>query len=221
MKLFFVGLLVITANFLLAQQRLSFVKDKSLKTEIQRSIDFLDKTSKIPNEVKSKIIFITFDIDKLFEGEGFGFSYSTTTPLSWSKLDKNGQFLPTFETKNICHFFNYSPNLILVFNVMTREDEKGYYFDIEQMKKTSNEIQINKDNLIQSEYFKHQKGNDFTLPYTENAISFDKKNNEFVPVRVNTFDLKTFMEVWYNVDVEEIPVSQNSKECSKKSKLPQ
>ncbi|MDF2553366.1 MAG: hypothetical protein K0R77_2641 [Chryseobacterium sp.] len=86
------------------------------------------------------------------------------------------------------------------------------------MKRLSNEIQISKENLTKSEFFKYEKGkNELALDNVENFISLKKKDDKFVPIRVNTFDLKTFMEVWYGLDIKEIPVSQTKdKGTSKK-----
>lgn len=51
---------------------------------------------------------------------------------------------------------------------------------------------------------------DLQLANVENSISFNHLiNDSFVPVRLNIFDLKTFMEVWYGIEVTETTVSQN------------
>ncbi|KMQ67504.1 hypothetical protein ACM39_13795 [Chryseobacterium sp. FH2] len=211
MRIFFLGLLLIS-NLFFAQDRLSFIKDNGVKKEIQRSIEYLNETKFIPMEIKNKVIFITFDIEKVVEREMLGFNYSTSIPLSWGVLNEQGQFIFHEDQYNKWMFYNYSSQIVLVFRGSLE------YFDIDQMKKLSNEIQINKKNIIRSEYFTFNKGNEFTEDYPENAISFDKKNNEFIPVRVNTFDLKTFVKVWYRLDVKEIPVSQTKyKATSKKN----
>lgn len=211
MKSFLFSVVLLCSYVVSAQDRLSFVKDESLKKQIEKSIDFLDKTNTIPREIKSQIIFITFDIDKLKEVEMLGFNFSTYIPLLWGNVDDKGQFISglTEHPNTQWLFFNYSSNLILVFRVFVLES-KNEYFDQDKMKQLSNEVQIRKENIPKSEFFKYIKGNEYSESYVENAISLDKIGDEFVPVRVNTFDLKTFMEVWYGLDVKEITVGQKS-----------
>lgn len=48
--------------------------------------------------------------------------------------------------------------------------------------------------------------NENTLYTVDNFIQIEKKDDKFIPIRVNTFDLKTFMETWYGLNVNEIPV---------------
>ncbi|MDV7697435.1 hypothetical protein N6B72_10925 [Chryseobacterium soli] len=178
------------------------MRDEGVKKEIQNSVTFLSKTNTVSNEIKNKVIFITFDIEKVVEREMLGFNYSTSIPLSWVILNQQGQFIFHDNHYNNWMLYNYSPKIVLLFRGSLE------YFDIDQMRKFSNEIQINKKNLIQSEFFKYEKGDKYNWDMVENAISLEKKNDKFVPVRVNTFDLKTFMEVWYGLDVNEIPVGQ-------------
>lgn len=204
---------LLIGNILYSQDRLLFVKDATIKAEMQKSIDYLNQSVLIPKDIKSKVIFITFDFNDIYgeEIEGFGINYSTQLPILYSKLSKNGQFIT--DPQNNILFYCYSKNIVFVFFTGFR------YFDIDLMHQLSNEIQISKENLTKSEFFKYEKGkNELALDTVENFIYFEKKDDKFVPVRVNTFDLKTFMEVWYAVDVKEIPVTQSKQIKSNKIK---
>lgn len=214
MKNIFFPILLFMSIFFSAQDRLSFIKNEELKKEVKKSVEYLDKTKLIPAEVRNKVIFITFDFDKMVDEEQteiVSINYSTYLPIKYSILNLKGEFTTDFQNKIM--YFNYSKNVVFIF---FKGDE---YFEQEQMKKLSNEIRISKENLMKSEYFKYEKGNESTLDIVENFISLEKKNNEFAPVRVNIFDIKIFMKVWYNIDAEEIPVSGN-KQNSVKSKQP-
>lgn len=186
------------SNVIFAQDRLSFVKDEKVKKEMLRSIEYFQKT--IPLEVKNKIVFISFQFEELLEVENLSIYYSTNVLTQYAKLNNEGQFISSSQNKIL--YYNYSSNIIIVI-------ENGFkYFDIYRLKELSEEIHINKENLMKSEFFKYEKGNKYSADVVENFISLNKINNEFIPVRVNTFDLKTFTEVWYGLDVNEIPVSQ-------------
>lgn len=200
-------------NIVCGQDRLSFVKDVTIKKDIQKSIDYLNKSSLIPKEIKDKVIFITLDFHDIYgqEIEGYGINYSTQIPMLFSNLNKNGQFIT--DSQNNILFYNYSKNIVFVFFTGFR------YFDQEKMKQLSSEVKINSENLTKSEFFKYEKGkNDLALGTVENFISLENMDGKFTPVRVKTFDLKTFMEVWYEIDVQEIPVSQTKyKKVSKEN----
>lgn len=186
------------SNIIFAQDRLSFVKDEKVKKEMLRSIEYFQKT--IPLEVKNKIVFISFQFEELLEVENLSIYYSTNVLTQYAKLNNEGQFISSSQNKIL--YYNYSSNIIIVI-------ENGFkYFDIYRLKELSEEIHINKENLMKSEFFKYEKGNKYSADVVENFISLNKINNEFIPVRVNTFDLKTFTEVWYGLDVNEISVSQ-------------
>ncbi|MCJ8155762.1 hypothetical protein MKJ01_18570 [Chryseobacterium sp. SSA4.19] len=203
MKTIFFFILLFVSILSSAQDRLSFIKNSWIKEEVQKSVDYLNNTKVIPLEIRSKVIFITFDFDDIFDEaqtEIMGINYSTYIPTLLAKLNKKeGQF--KIDEKFRVMYYNYSTNIVFVF---FKGDK---YFDQNQMKQLSNEVQVVKENLTKSEFFKYEKGNSVTLDAVENFISLEKKDNKFVPIRVNTFDLKTFMEVWYGVDVKEIPVS--------------
>ena len=197
-------------NSLFSQDRLSFVIDNQVKKEIQRSIDYLSKTQVIPKTTKSKIIFISINFEEIsedFEINSFGFSYSSYIPTLLADLDYNGQFKTDPQNKWIL-YYNYSPNIVLVIRNGFR------FFDREQMKKLSSQIRINRRDLMKSEYFHYQKGDQYNWDIVNNYMTFDKIGGHFIPVRVNTFDLKTFVEVWYDVEVGEIPL-ENKKSRTK------
>lgn len=205
-------IVLLIGNALYSQDRLLFVKDATIKAEMQKSIDYLNQSVLIPKYIKSKVVFVTFDFHDIYgeEIEGFGINYSTQLPMLYSKLSKNGQFIT--DPQNNILFYTYSKNIVFVFFTGFR------YFDIDLMHQLSNEIPISKENLTKCEFFKYEKGkNELALDTVENFISLEKKDNKFIPVRINTFDLKTFMQVWYGLDVNEIPVSQTKdKRTSKK-----
>jgi len=204
MKIIYLFIIFFISDFSSAQERLSFVKNNEFKEEIKKSIEYLNKTNFIPAEIKNKVVFITFDFDNIFDEaqvEIAGINYSTYIPTLYSKLNINyGQF--EIDEKFGVLFYNYSKNIVLVFFKASR------YLDTKKMKQLSNEIQITDENLMKLEYFKYEKGNEVTLDAVENFISLEKRNNKFIPARVNTFDVRTFMEVWYGVDIKEISVSQ-------------
>lgn len=206
MKIYFLLSLLICSVFY-SQDRLSFVNDEGIKKQIQNSIEFLKMTKVIPTEIKNKIIFITFDIEKLPETEELGFNYSTTIPLSWANMDENGQLISKFIEKQNDEwmFFNYSTNVILVFRGSLD------YFDINKMKKLSTEVHIKEKKLVKSEYFSFNKGDEFLQSFPKNNFAMKRINGQYIPIYVSTFDLKTFMEVWYGLDVNEIPVTQSKK----------
>lgn len=193
-------------NIFHSQERLAFVKDEGIKKEIQNSIEFLDKSKEIPNEVKNKLIFITFDIDQLPETEELGFNYSTTIPLAWADIDVNGQFISKFIEKNHDEwmFYNYSSQIVLVFRGSLE------YFNVKKMRRLSKMIHIKESNIIKSEYFAFNKGYESSQDFPENNISMKRINGKYIPVYANTFDLKTFLEVWYGLNVNEIPVSKTN-----------
>ncbi len=195
-------IILLVGNILYGQDRLSFIKDATIKIELQKSIDYLNKSVLISKDIKDNVVFITFDFDDIYgqEIESFGINYSTHIPTLFSQF-KRGQF--EVDEKFGISFYNYSENIVFVFFKGDR------YFEREQMKRLSNEVHISKENLMKSEFFKYEKGkNELALDNVENFISLEKKDNKFIPVRVNVFDLKTFMEVWYGLDVKEIPISQ-------------
>jgi hypothetical protein len=200
-------ILPLITNLFLAQDRLSFIKDEELRSEIEKSVDFLARTKMIPLDIKSKVIFITLDLDKVIEREILGLNYSTSIPLLSVSLDQKGQFVQNKNSNNNWFYYNYSPNIVLVLRVFTLE-EVNEYFDLEKMRKLSNEVQIYRKNIISSEFFKYQKGDKYNTDAVENVISLDKKDGKFIPVRINSFDLKTFMEVWYGLEVNKIPVNK-------------
>ncbi|WP_131368621.1 hypothetical protein [Chryseobacterium soli] len=204
MKTIYISILLFVSLLSSAQDRLSFIKNSGIKEGVQRSIDYLNKTKVITSEIRNKVIFITFDFDDIFDeaqAEIVGINYSTHIPTLFSQLNSvSGQF--EMNEKFRVMFYNYSKNIVIVFF------KGSNFFDQNQMEKLSNQIRISKKDLMESEFFKYEKGNDVTLDAVENFISLEKKNDKFVPVRVNTFDLKTFMEVWYGLDVNEIPVGQ-------------
>ncbi|MCD1117466.1 hypothetical protein [Chryseobacterium turcicum] len=198
MKTYLLLVFFFLSNTIFAQDRLSFVKDEKVKKEMLRSIEYFQKT--IPLEVKNKIVFISFQFEELLEVENLSIYYSTNVLTQYAKLNNEGQFISSSQNKIL--YYNYSPNIIIVI-------ENGFkYFDIYRLKELSEQIGISKNNLTKSEFFKYEKGNKYSADVVENFISLDKINNEFIPVRVNTFDLKSFMEIWYRLDVKEIPVSQ-------------
>ncbi|AZA89212.1 Uncharacterised protein [Chryseobacterium nakagawai] len=196
-------LFLVFAQILHGQDRLSFVKDPKIKMQMQNSIEYLNRSPIIADSIKKKTVFITFDFDEI-EGigiEGFGINYSTYIPMLFSKINNNGQLTTSVANKIL--YYNYSKNIVFVFF-------KGFkYFDLNTMAKMSNDIQIKKENLTLNEYFTFKVGQDLQLSNVENTISFNYLNDSFVPVRLNTFDLKTFMEVWYGIEVIETTVSQN------------
>ncbi len=203
MKIIYLFIAFFVCSIFYAQERLSFLKNNEFKEEVKKSIEYLNKTKVIPTEIKNKVVFITFDFDNIFDesqAESIGISYSTHLPNKYSVLNIKGEF--TTSSQNDILYYNYSKNIVFIFF-------KGFkYLDKEQMKELSKEIQISKENLMKSEFFKYEKGNKVTLDAVENFISLERKDGKFTPVRINTFDLKTFMEVWYGLDVKEIPVSQ-------------
>lgn len=213
MKSIYFFILFFVTTLLSAQDRLTFLKNNDIQKEVEKSIEYLDKTSIIPNEIKKKVIFITFDFDDIFDEaqeDIMGINYSTYLPVRYSVLRTNGQF--TTDSQNRIQYFNYSKNIVLVFFKGER------FFDQDLMKQLSNEIKISKENLTTSEFFKYDKGNDVTLEGVENFISLEKKDKEFIPVRINTFDLKTFTQVWYGIkEVTEIPVSQKKYKITQKT----
>lgn len=207
MKPFLFSVLILCSSIVFAQDRLSFVKDGEIKKEIQRSIEYLSKTEVIPKEIKeNKVVFISFDFEDLVENPSLGIYYSTYIPTQYAKLDSKGQF-STSPNNYILHF-NYSKKIVLVFN------EGSRFFDVEYMKLMSNIVSIDKNDLLKSEYFQFKKGNEYSWDTVSNFITIDKIDGRFTPVRVNTFDLKTFVEVWYDVEVGEIPVANKKAEQS-------
>ncbi|MCJ7936059.1 MAG: hypothetical protein MUW56_21130 [Chryseobacterium sp.] len=201
MKSYILLILLLISGIISAQEdKLSFVKDEKVKKEIQRSLEYFNKTNTIPNKIKNSVIFITFEFEDLLEIENLGIYYSTYIPTQYAELSDKGQFKSDFQNERL--YFNYSKNIILVFVMGSK------YFDKEQMKQLSNQVQISKKDLMKSEFFKYEKGDEFNWDRVVNVISLDKLNDKFIPVRVNTFDLVTFMEIWYGVDAKEIPVSQ-------------
>ncbi|WP_312994643.1 hypothetical protein [Chryseobacterium flavum] len=205
MKTIYFIVLLFLSVIVFAQDRLSFIKNDEIKEEVQKSVEYLNKTNAISAEIKSRVIFITFDFDDIFDEsqkEYLGINYSTYLPTEYSVLNSKGEFMT--DSQNNILYYNYSQNIVFVFFKASR------YLDLEQMKSLSHQISINKKNLMKTEFFKYEKGNEVTLNTVENFISLEKQDGKFIPVRVNTFDLKTFVEVWYGVDVDEIPVSQES-----------
>lgn len=214
MRTIYIYIFLFTSMLSFGQDRLAFIKNNEIKEEVQRSVLYLNQTKVIPDEIKKRIIFITFDFDNIFDKEQseiMGINYSTHIPTLFSKLEsKSGQF--KIDEKFNVIFYNYSKNIVFVFFKGSR------FIDQNQLRQLSEEVNINEEILMKSEFFKYEKGNDVTLNSVENYISLEKINNKWTPVRISTFDLKTFMEVWYSLDVNEIPVSQaENKKKSKKS----
>ncbi|MCX8526469.1 hypothetical protein OF897_21380 [Chryseobacterium formosus] len=209
----YIFLSLLTFSVFYSQDRLSFIKDEGVKNEIQNSIAFLNKTKYVSKEIKSKVIFITYDIEKLLESEMLGFSYTTSIPLSWATLNQQGQFIFHDDPHNNWLFYNYSKNIVLVFRGGSE------YFNNQQMKELSELVPIIKTDILKNEYFAINKGNEFTENYPKNSISMDRINEKFIPVRIDTFDLKTFMEIWYRLDIKEIPVSQTKYKVASKKDL--
>lgn len=196
-------IILLISNIIFSQNRLVFVKDSAIRSAMQKSIDYLNKSLSIPKEIKNNVVFITLDFNDIYgqDIESFGINYSTQIPISYSELDKEGQF--TTSPQNNILFYNYSKNIVFVFFTGSR------YFEADQMHKLSNQVKIKREDLMTSEFFKYEKGaNEFAMDTVQNSIFLEKKNDEFVPVRVNTFDLKTFTEVWYGIDITEISVGQ-------------
>ncbi|WP_294284369.1 hypothetical protein [uncultured Chryseobacterium sp.] len=196
-------IILLISNIIYSQDRLTFVKDSAVRSAMQKSIDYLNKSLSIPNQIKNNVVFITLDFNDIYgqEIESFGINYSTQIPTSYSELGKDGQF-KTSRQNNIL-FYNYSKNIVFVFFTGFR------YFEVDQMQQLSNQVKITRENLMTSEFFKYDKGtNEFAMDTVQNSIYLEKKNDGFVPVRVNTFDLKTFTEVWYGIDIIEISVGQ-------------
>ncbi|KMQ67509.1 hypothetical protein ACM39_13820 [Chryseobacterium sp. FH2] len=213
MRTIYFSILLFVNVLFSAQDRLLFIKNNEVQKEVEKSVEYLSKTNIIPIEIKNKVVFITFDFDDIFDeaqAEIMGINYSTYLPTKYSVLNADGQF--TTDSQNKIKYFNYSQNIVFVFFKGDR------FFDQDLMKQLSNKVQISEESFTKSEYFKYEKGNEVTLDAVENFISLEKKDNKFIPVRVNTFDLKTFMEVWYGLDVNEIPVGE-SRQYSAKSKL--
>lgn len=201
MKSYILLIFLLISGIISAQEdKLSFVKDEKVKKEIQRSLEYFNNTTTIPNKIKNKVIFITFEFEELLEIENLGIYYSTFIPTQYAELSNKGQFKSDSQNERL--YFNYSKNIILVFMKGSK------YFDKEQMKQLSDSVQANTGNLMKSEYFKYEKGDEFNWDRVVNVISLDKLNDKFIPIRVNTFDLKTFMKVWYKLDLTEIPVNQ-------------
>ncbi|MDF2553367.1 MAG: hypothetical protein K0R77_2642 [Chryseobacterium sp.] len=101
-------IVLLIGNALYSQDRLSFVKDATIKVEMQKSIDYLNTSTLISKDIKSKVVFITFDFHYIYgqEIEGYGITYSTYIPTLFSELNKNGQF--EVDEKFGILFFNYS-----------------------------------------------------------------------------------------------------------------
>ncbi|MCC2590258.1 hypothetical protein [Chryseobacterium sp. MFBS3-17] len=190
--------LLLCSHIVFAQDRLGFVRDEKVKKEIQNSIEFFTKTKLIPIEIKYKTVFISFYFEELLEVENLSVSYSTYTPTQFAILSNRGQFETSPANKIL--YFNYSPSIVLVF-------ENGFKnLDQQRMAFLSEQFCINEENVMDFEYFKFQKGNEITADIVENFIRLDKIDGEYVPTRLSTFDLKTFVEVWYGIDVSEISV---------------
>jgi hypothetical protein len=200
MKTIFSSILLFVSLLSFSQDRLSFIKNSEIKENIQKSVEYLNTTKVIPSKIRAKVIFITFDFDDVIDKEQteiVGINYSTNIPTRFSQLnDKNGQFEINGKFKVL--FYNYAKNIVFVFFKGSK------FFDQDQMKQLSNQIQIGKKDLTKSEFFKYEKGNEVTLDAVENFISLQKKDSKFIPIKVNTFDLKTFIKVWYELAINEI-----------------
>lgn len=213
MKKVLIIFVFIKCNFIFSQDRLEFVKDMNLKFEIEKSINFLDQTKVIPSQIKEKVIFITFDffdLDSTLEIENLGINFSTFTPLQLGELRDKGQFITRYGKNSRIRFYNYNANVVLIFIMGER------FFDENKMTKMSEEVKVEKINLSTDEYFNYIKGGELPsdggniLNRVKNFISFNIKNGKITPRKVNTFDLKTFIRVWYGVEADEIPVTGGS-----------
>ncbi len=196
-------IVLLISSIIYSQNRLAFVKDSAIRSAMQKSIDYLNKSLSIPSKIKDSVIFITVDFNDIYgqDIESFGINYSTHIPTLYSELDKKGQF--TTSRQNNILFYNYSKNIVFVFFTGFR------YFEVDQMRQLSNQVKITREKLMKSEFFKYKKGtNEFAMDAVQNLIYLEKRNDEFVPVRVSTFDVKTFTEVWYGLDITEISVGQ-------------
>ncbi|MDF0720961.1 hypothetical protein P0M11_13225 [Kaistella sp. PBT33-4] len=192
--LFFI--LVFFIQNLKAQDLLSFINDEPLKNQIRKSILLIDLSDKIPQNIKDKIIFITYDNDISFDNhkiEYFGFGYSTRIPLQWSELDSNGQLQSHVEN---FIFFNYSKNIVLVFRGMNQ------YLDVNELHKKSRMTKISESNINKFEYFEFSKSNGFFEDSTNNSHSFERNDNSYRVTNINCpIDLDTFLKIWFDINI--------------------
>ena len=187
---------------LFSQNRLDFIKYDSLKICVEKSIRFLEKTSYVSEKIKKEnVVFIAFDIDNIFENKKIdylGITYSTRLPLQFAVLN-NGQF-ETSPENNIL-YYNYSPNLVLIFSYLGDKLSAESFLDVARFKKESSKIKIQKNSLLEQEFFEYEKGNDFVADVVLNFFSLKNSYNGLVIDRVDTFDLKTFVETWYDIEI--------------------